>query len=272
MAYDDDGSRLQMWQGTRYVPTSTSGVVNKSGWNVEGTNWGGYVTDSNDPARSVQVIFPELRDLDGIWLSTEATVSTCWVAVDTSVDTTNGIDGVWVNQIADYTGTNWGGDIMAYRDNITTLSVNGIRGIRVQTNYTANMDYGKMHLYGEIATGETPDRILFLDADASDAEFVKPLNFGLVPRGSTQDKTIKLKNNSSTLTANNVQITAEANFGASGGWYTYSDDDVTYAATKQITSIAATATQTMYIRQTIPASAKLGGRSSRSKVSVGSWT
>jgi hypothetical protein len=66
--------------------------------------------------------------------------------------------------------------------------------------------YG-LHIYGVKAAGEVPDDILFLDDDASgDPEFIRDLDFGDRPEGTTMTHRIKLFNSSTTKIANNLTL------------------------------------------------------------------
>lgn len=223
------------------------------------------------------LIFPELRELDGIFAATDKADpgSIDIGAVDSSADTTNGWDGSWTTQIADYTDT---GDNLVYtvfRDNISSLTVSTEKGIKI--TWTGGQSWVTdavvaMHIYGRISAGETPDRIIFLDPDNSDAQFTKVLDYGDVPRGQTDVRTIKLKNNSTSKTINSVSITAEDLYLNAGTWYEFGDDDVTYQATFAVGNMTNGATQLIYVKQVIPDAETLGLQTGRIKVSHASVT
>lgn len=223
-------------------------------------------------------IFPELRDIDGMFI---ACYSGAWYDGDleSSANTTNGIDGTWANQKSG--SSFWHQTPSVYRNyrdssEIFTLAVSGAKSLRLWmegSNVVEPEVYG-VHIYGEIASGQTPDRILFLDPDDSDNEFSKPLDFGDEPRGGTTNSdTFKIKNNSATLTAGSIQITAEALWESSGGWYTFSENDSDYYATLSVTgTLTAGSTKLIYMRQDIPGTELLGLHNPRIQCSVGSWT
>ncbi len=169
----------------------------------------------NDPRDSnnfvyLTFIFPELRNLAGYFL--------CWTdftggfsAVDTSVNTTNGIDGTWVAQAAP--GYTVGAPSPAFRSAVTTLSVAGIIAIRFRhQNPSGVSDRGPVcaHLYGSIASGVSLDRLRIwhptLDQEMGAAGF----DFGDFGRTGTIDRTFRVKNNSSSLTANSVVLSTTA--------------------------------------------------------------
>lgn len=229
------------------------------GVNVSGTDWVGY-------------IFPELRELDG-WHASLDDGGGWENGIANSGDTTNGIDGTWVE-----TGSGIGPIILPTfaggRNQIESIARSNIRAIRVKP--TAGSGGGgacdKLHIYGEISSGETPDRLLWFDND-DDLEFSLPLDYGDVPRGSAEDHVVYLRNNSGSLTANTVQITAEDLIGGSGGWFTF-DDGTGFEATQALAGTIGPGADSVdiTIRRITVDAAPLGLHTARALVSVGSWT
>jgi len=218
-------------------------------------------------------IFPELREIDGFFgRYNSATIS----LVETSVDTTNGKDGVWLTAISDYDDSSGIDTFDSYRDEITSLALASKRSVRarggVDNSGSETLLVQSFHIYGEIAAGETPDRLLWIDND-DDLEFAKPQDYGDVPRGSASDHVAYLHNNSSTLAANSVQITAEDLFRGSGAWYTF-DDGTGFTATLSLASSISNGANSpnITIRRIIPDTEILGVHAARALVSVGSWT
>jgi hypothetical protein len=222
------------------------------------------------------ILFPELREIDGIFaVMGKADPGSMNIgAVDTSQDTTNGWDGTWTNRIADYADTPDEQVYSYFRDNISAMAVATERGVKI--NFSGGQSGSDtvcaMHLYGVISPGETPDRILFLDTENSDAVFTKVLDYGDVPRGQTQVRTFKLKNNSASKTINTVQVTTEDLYLNAAGWYDYSDDDVSYQATFAVGNLGPSATKLLYIKQSIPDAETLGVQTARIHVSHASLT
>ena len=219
-------------------------------------------------------VFPEDREIDGAWINGTMNNSDLWLY--TSVDSTNGIDGTWLSTVADWSsGFTATSTLEAYRDEILSLAVANVASIKFHIENTPSSSDAilrRMHFYGVISPGATPDRIVFLDTDNADAVFTSVLDYGDVPRGQTQQRTIKVKNNSASKTINTVQITAEDLYLNAGGWYTFSDDDVTYSATLALGNIANGATQLVYVKQIIPDAETLGLQAGRIKVSHASLT
>lgn len=218
-------------------------------------------------------IFPELREVDGFYgRYNNPTIS----LVESSVDTTNGKDGVWVQAIADYDDSSGIDTFDSYRDEITSLALSNKRSIRarggVDNSGSETLLVQSWHVYGEIAAGETPDRLLWVDND-DDLEFAKPQDYGDTPRGSAVDHVVYLTNNSASLSANSVQITAEDLFRGSGAWYTF-DDGTGFTATLSLASSIANGADSpnITVRRVIPDGEDLGLHRARALVSVGTWT
>ncbi len=217
------------------------------------------------------ILFPELRELDGIYINYVSNGSSNrWMYY--SSDTTQGVDGSWSNTGAAF---NTSSSLDHYRDNITSMvfpTVKGIKGNLGETSIGGTSRWRTIHIYGRISAGETPDRILFLNTEDSDQEFTKVLDFGDKPRGQTTTRTFKLKNNSSTKTINTIQITAEDLYLNAGDWYTFGDDGVAYQATHDIGNLGPGSTELVYLKQIIPDAETLGVQAARIKVSHASVT
>ncbi len=262
MAWDTDGSVAFYLRSDGSAVGVEASAGNRTNGNDESQN---YWTLLTNVTKYGVVVFPELRELDGIFVAvSEAAVYP--TAVDSSADTTNGVDGTWTNRIADL--SNHTSVLADYRDNITSMAVPTEKAIRVLFGSTSNANGARaFHLYGTISPAETPDRILFLDTGASDAVFTKPLDFGDVPRGQTATGEFKIKNNSSGLTINTIQVTAEDLYLNAGDWYEFGDDAVNYQATFAVGNLGPGATKLLYYKQIIPDAETLGVQAGRIKVS-----
>lgn len=270
MPYDTDGSLVTLTADNE--ATGLMSAANVTNLNDEG---GGNINLAPINANQlgwVGFLFPELREFDGMFVAKESTGDGGFSIVETSVNTTNTIDGTWVQQTADIVD----GTIVtpAYRT-VVSFSVFGVRAVRLRKSSNAGTDddfIQAVHLYGEIAASETPDRLLWIDND-DDLEFSLPQDYGDVPRGSASLHTVYLHNNSASLAANSVQVTAEALVGASGGWYTF-DDGTGFSATKALASSISIAANSpdIIIKRIIPDDEVTGLHAARAFVSVGSWT
>jgi len=217
------------------------------------------------------IIFPELREFDGIFMS--ADVASAFSQVSSSGDTTNSWDGTWTQRIANFDDSA-GPSLDAYRDGITSTAVSNVRGVRSLDPRTggALKRVVAFHIYGTIAAGETPDRLLWVDND-DDLEFSLPQDYGDIPRGSAEDHVVYLTNNSASLSAGTVQVTAEDLYGGSGAWYTF-DDGTGFSATKALAASISNGANSpnITIRRITPDAETLGVHAGRAYVSVGSWT
>lgn len=204
MAYDSDGTTMidldTSWQNGVELSLAQRQTMNSEA--------GGLLDRSN-----LALIFPQLRDLRGLWWTYNGGSST--TTFHWSNNTTNGTDGAW-NLIGNYSVR--ANTKASQRDSIQAISINGAKGLRANTNWTGGgePDWGGLHVYGTIVSAETPDRLRIWhptldepldDPTSSDGAY---LDWGDVPRSSTQDRTFRVKNNSPTFTANTINITNQA--------------------------------------------------------------
>src|SRR3990172_1962642 len=228
-------------------------------------------------------IFPELRDIVGMYLNYQQ--SSPSRLVEYSTDSTDGINGTFVTAIADLPGAynsaslGIGADVYAtYRTKVHTFAsmLSSIRVLRLTTTYDKSgaddaQPYA-IHLYGVISAAQTPDRLLFID-QVTGLEFTKPLDWGDIPRGVTIDHEIKIKNNSSTLTANTNLLDFESLYLTSDTWYTIKETGGSFATTLSIASIAPGVTypsgaNVITIRLIVAATQSLGLQVARLKLST----
>lgn len=220
------------------------------------------------------LIFPETRDIDGVFFASPAVQAG---GSDYSQNTTNGIDGSWTTM--SYTGFSWTDD-QDYRDNIDAQSLTGVRCVRFFNSQTS-IDLSAMHIYGSMASGQTPDRIIFLD-EASGLEFgqstddISIMDFGDRPRGSIIDFEFRLRNNSTVagnnLTATTIVLTREALEGVMDTWMTYDEAGGGFMTSETVTSLAPeTNSGLLTLRLDIADAATLFVWAARTKVAVTTW-
>lgn len=232
--------------------------------------------------RCLWIYFPEQREITAAVLvngtfngafATPGPGSDGFEAIQASNDTTNGVDGSWADA-----GVS-GGAIGVYPTidgfrSITTLSFTGGHQV-LRLCYHLNGGFGGnvirpnlLHLYGQKVAGQTPNDILFLDAQNADAEFTAPIDFGDRPLGTTAVHQFKVQNASATKTANGINLQCNDTD------FAISTDGVTYVATINIASLAAGAkSSVMYVRDTTPnPGAVLGPRFARIVATVSSYT
>ena len=230
--------------------------------------------------RTVWMFLPERYVVAGLGMIHKASTSggACSISVAGSADSTNGLDGTWIN------ATLPNGSIPVnmvdddvWRDSIQPCTFSeAIKVLRVRyfSSYGgiggSRVFIYALHIYGVKAAGEVPDDILFLDDDASgDPEFIRDLDFGDRPEGTTVTHRIKLLNSSTTKIANNLTLSLiDVDF-------TFSmDEGATWVTGATITSLAPQGTSSsILIKNTIPPPTQmLGPRAPRFEVTIGSWS
>ncbi len=269
MALHDDGSiggKRQASNDELLFEFSGANMATMQNEDLSSVNIGG----GSQSAEYVFIIFPELREFDGIFLG--ASQINIWAAVHSSGDSTNTFDGTFTQRISNFDDSATG-TLTAYRTEITSLAVSNVRMVRANYASTgSSKNVVAYHIYGEISAAESPDRLLWFDDD-DDLEFSKPQDYGDKPRGSAEDHIVYLKNNSASLSANSVQVTAQDLFGGSGGWLTF-NDGTGFSSTKALASAIANGADSpnITIRVIRPDSAALNLHSANSYANVGSWT
>ena len=283
IAYDDDGT-VVLWNGLVVIASDEDSPVgtvpqlpliampqgDMDQINDEETTAPTQSGQSNDASSWIVMLFLQDMEIDGGYYNVNPTHTgnAQWMA--SSTNTTNGIDGTWSDLgVTTPKDTTQADD---YRDSITSMAESNVVAVTSFQGSDERFRWRQLHIYGAHTPGQTPDKLIFLDPDNSDNEYTKPLDFGDVPRGQTQKDTFKLKNNSSTFTANTISIINEDLFGGASSWYTYSDDDVSYSSSLNISSLGPGGTQLTYIKQVVPDAQVVGVYVSRTRATVASWT
>lgn len=264
MAYDRDGTQMYQISGAGVITARPGSAL--IAWNSEaftgpnfGTGGGGYEV----------IIFPELRDLKAIGISAGGGI----ITTQTSVNTTNGLDGTWTTIANPVSGAN---TREAMRNSISTVVANGIKAIRFAL--TAGLSFFAvpyMHLYG--VPSVVNDRLEFwhptLDQPLSDTPAF--LDWGNRPRSSVATKQVRIKNRSSTLTASSIVVGMEALTDASPTFVSQHDfslDGTTFSPTVVLSSLAPGALSGLItMRQSLLSTAVLSLWSQRIYANAGSW-
>lgn len=225
----------------------------------------------------ILLLFPELRDLDAVFAAASNGVSQdLAILMETSVDTTNGVDGTWLSYVASYTPPRLSKP--NYRTGIIVQAANGVKALRVMHN-EPNALSGSMHclhVYGEPSAGQNPHRMALwhptLDQRVGAAHF----DWGNVPRSSSADKTFRVKNLSGTQTANTVSVSLHAHTDGSPsvpGQHTLSTDGTNFTASIAIGSLAPGAISgVLTLRRVTPSTAQLSLWTLRVIAEAASWT
>ena len=267
MAWDRDGS--QAYGIVSGVPTqlTSAEMIALNDETGSSVNW-----IHNWPTA---IIFPELRDLDGFFISMVGLGSAFISNVATSVNTTNGVDGTWVSLVADY----YSGAALAteQRTSIRAVTVLGVKAFRYTGSASPDTGTKAVHLYGEISPNQNPNRLVLwhptLDQRVTPAYF----DWGNVPRSSSADKTFRVKNLSAIQTANSIRVAQEIlsdTVPSVVGQHTLSLDAVTFLAQVNIGNLApgAISTQTLTLRRVTPVNAVLSLWCHRVFAEATTWT
>lgn len=257
---------------TEYTATATHDALGAHG----STDIANLGAGSSAGTYGLGFIFPELRDVDGTWAHITPDPATSGGLLH-SADTTNILDGSWTAQstvLATIFNKIGGSGLPSYRDDVYSWTVTSKRGIQIFWNVSgigAGFWRG-FEIYGEIASGETPDRIIMLDDDTG-LEYAIPQDYGDRPRGSAIDKSMRLKNNSGTKQANTIDVARGVieTVGDSSSWYTF-DNGGGFGASFQVSSLGAGASDTFVVRQNIPDASTLQLYEAYIKIDVTSWT
>lgn len=219
MAWDVDGSQAILYRSdsTSLSQLSPAQIV---GLNSE--DGGATLSFSQDSVEyRVTVIFPELRDLDGYILNTWGGAGLgsgpALGPVRVSPDTTNGEDGTWVTLQARINDDTEAAGILNNRTGTTFKELArrmvgwntalGIKGVSFGTR-GSNWDSAgirNIHLFGEPSPDENPQRLEIWHPTLDQRLGPADLDWGDVPRNTTEIREFRIKNMHPTLTANSVR-------------------------------------------------------------------
>lgn len=238
MAIDRDGTQLILINNG--VLTSLAASVGTTINNEADDDI--IVATNRNPVYFV-AIFPELRDVDGFHLNMNVTnTNTRGYMIQTSSDTTNGLDGTWTTLATGSMGNSGQPAKPGFRI-VSASTVLSVRAIRIAL--TDGYNYGTVlklfHLFGEIAPAENPNRLALwhptLDQRITPAYF----DWGNVPRSSSADRTFRVKNLSTVQTANSVRVAQEIltdTVPSVVGQHTLSTDGLTFLAQVNVGTLA----------------------------------
>ena len=273
MAFDIDGTVgfILSGNGSGSVTQMTAGEL--ANLNDQSTS---TITLPANGTYSWGLIFPELRDVKGIIHA----ITNGWSSqVQSSTDTTNGLDGTWITQIASLP-TPSPLDQVVVRTNVQSCNINAVKAIRINSPTSGNRLAYWLHLYGSITDNTGLDKLRMwhptLDEPLDDSTSAdgSHLDWAEVTRGTTADKTFRIKNNSATLTANSISLTTSVPSDASpaiGPQITYSDGGA-FATSINIGNLSPGAISPLItVRRTTSSTAALSLWTWRTITEAGSW-
>lgn len=281
MAYDRDGTVGFSINASNVVAVVSQASV--AAMNDESEN-SMYTLPNTGFTEYTGLIFPQTRDIAAILWQANPHDSG---ALQTSVDSTNGLDGTWVSRgtvgrvlHTSSNGGTGGAIIPTYRTSITSVVYTGIKAVRLQlsTNFAKRIQ--TLHIYGKysVAPGDflqlwhpTLDEPLDDNTSADGAW----LDWGDATRGTSADKLFRIKNSSATLTANSIVLSPQVLTDTSptvSSQMTLSDGGA-FTGSLNIGNIAPdTISPVITLRRTTLANATLSLWAGRININPGSWS
>lgn len=269
IAYDEDGTRGVYIDPSSVITDLTSADLVKL--NNEDNSDGVAIGDNS--SHSIALLFPCLMDIDACFAAID--FGTRVSSIKTSVDTTNGVDGTWVTQSVG-SALSGVGLKPVMRQEIVSGTWGGIRGVRfygVSSGTTRALS--TVHLYGEPTAGQTLDRLVLWHPTLNQRVGAAYFDWGDTPRGSSADKTFRVKNLSPTLTATAPRISLETLTDGSPsvpGYHTLSKG-AGFASQQNLANIApgGISAETCTLRRTTPTNAQLGLWDLRIQAEATTW-
>lgn len=228
------------------------------------------------------LIFPIPLDLKAIFFSTPSTDTVLWT-FETSKDTTTGLDGTWTVHSAalGFTGKTVRpgyrllSSLTLPTDNAAATKIRGLR-VRLTVTSSSVSSLKALHVYADPSVTATTDRLSFWNPAIDEVLPPAYFDWGNVPRGSSADKSFRIKNLSSSLTANELQIYVEAlTPGAPtvSGMHTISDNaGATFLNSVTIASLdPGEISGVLLLRRVVPSNALVSVWSARVAVDVTLW-
>lgn len=218
-AYDIDGSIVVCEQPGYVAPYTlpTAAATGINGLKLGNINSGNNWTRDIRVGR-ITVVFPEPRNLRGLyvrhfWKYPEGGT----FKVLTSADTTDGQGGTWTEQgtyLSGWLGVGVEADA-GYRT-VLPFTVDGIRAVRLdaapsgpRTDNDPTSINMLLHVYADTPAASSGDRLQPWHPTLDQPIAAGDLDVGSVSRGSTVDRTFRVKNTSATLTATGVSLAPE---------------------------------------------------------------
>jgi hypothetical protein len=282
LAWDRDGSILVFISTANAV--TAQAAANRRVVNSEAEDF----IQSVENQKSFAVIFPIPTNAVALFFAATYAVTydtaPAWT-VETSKDTTNGVDGTWTTQyLTNQTPMSVVKPNYRISSNLITLQDNSssrdLRGIRVTSDYSYSgssvLRLKAFQIYGEPANSATPDRLDFR-SELTDAKLTPYFfDWGNVPRSSSEDRSFRIKNLSATLTATDIDLYVEAltpGVPPVDAMHTISaDGGASFLPSQVIASILPGALSGVFIlRRTVPSNAQVSVWSARVAADVNLW-
>jgi len=270
MAYDRDGTvgfYTSLYKsGT--VSQMTETQLRQLNDENSSTAWN-YGSPSLGSDHTIGFIFPDIRSIAGILIHQSHTNT---LEVETSADTTNGLDGTWTTRSTSLVSADSTSPF--YRSNISSVSWSSVKGLRWSFSTGSSKSIVAVHLFGAVSSPATRLALWHptLDQEVTGAYF----DWGDVPRGTSSSRTFRVKNMSSTQTANSIGLSMEALTDTTPtvvGQHSFSSDGLTFSSTLNIGSLAPSSiSNVLTLKRITPSDAALSVWAARIVALPGSWT
>lgn len=274
LAWDVDGTQL-LWSPDLVTINSYDQTTMNNFQRDDGS-----ATVSGLGNRYFYVIFPRLMDISHMYIGAQFNAGAgggAWW----SADTTTGINGTWTTIPASGWWHSGNGSTavskISTRTEMGAVSLTGVKGIRWLVNTGGGSSAAcNAHFYGKPNAGADTDRLELwhptLDQRVGPAYF----DWGDPVRGTTQTLTFRVKNRSSTLTANSINLTIDARTDTTPTFisqHTFSPDGTTFTSSLNIGNLAPGATSgVLHFRRSLLSTAGLALWWARIRAAAGSWT
>jgi hypothetical protein len=200
------------------------------------------------------------------------------VSIQWSLNTTNGVDGTWTTIAGPYS---FGNDETVWRTGTMAETVLAVKALRFRLNGSSPWSWSvkSLHVWGEIAPAETPDRLVFWNAGSDTKMDPVTLDWGDAPRSSSADRVVRVKNISPTKSAVNVRVSFDILTDATSpapsvpAQYTASYGGGSFLAQVNIGTLAPGAISgPITLRRITPSNAQYGLFAPRVSAVADSWT
>jgi hypothetical protein len=266
-AYDVDGSLVTSNEGVTLATASVRALNSESNTtNITGTD--------------IVMIFPENRDISGIYVRRNSGTTAVATGVFWSDDTVSGVDGTWHsygNILSSTTHLKEG-----TRTDIRPVEITNAKALRLSINTWLH----RIHLYGSISTEQSPDRLRVIDltndsttsdgSTATGSDISSQLDFGNVLQSGSITRQFKVLNNSTAKTASDITVGLNTISDAAPsiiGQYQVSSDNTAYANSINIGNLGpGEESQVLYIRMNVLSNAQLSTWNARIVAHAVSWS
>ena len=276
--YDRDGTMLLFSSdGVSFTPQDD---IRKTELNSETVNIDYY--GAPEGGLWVAFMFPRLMDIDAYYLASNewgpSSGTFSGRTLSWSPNTTTGADGSWTG-LGTFNADPWP-DKESMRTAISGTSIQGARSVKFYC-YWAGYGHNAIrldhiHLYGEPTAGQDTNKLEIIQPATENRVPPAYFDFGDVPRNSTNNKTFRVKNLSSTQTAVDIIVSLELVSDATpsfDGMHTFQHNAGGYLPQINIGSLApGGVSDPIDVRQVMDSSAALGLRWARIVAAATSWS